>query len=172
MDLRHKILSEHSRRQCDEIVAWVGDDQKRFDELFKLFLSHEYRIGQRSAWPVSYCVQENPSFISKHYQMLIRKMQESDQPDAVKRNGVRLLQYADIPEKYCGSVMDLCFQFVAAPDEAVAIKAFSLTVLGNLAKKYPDIVSEIKLLIEEQIGREKPAFKSRALKLLKEFEKS
>lgn len=172
MDLLHKILSGHSRKLCDEIVAWVGDDQKRFDELFKLFLSHEYRIVQRSAWPVSYCVQANPSFISKYYPKLIRKLQAGDQPDAVKRNGVRLLQYADIPQKYCGSVMDLCFQFVASADEAVAIKAFSLTILGNLAKKYPDIIPEIKLLIEEQIGREKPAFKSRALKLLKEFEKS
>ncbi|MCP9751407.1 hypothetical protein [Ferruginibacter sp. HRS2-29] len=169
MDLRHKLLAAHSRQQCDDIVAWVGADQKRFDELFKLFLNDEYRIVQRSAWPVSYCVQAHPNLITKHYPKLIAKMQENDQPDAVKRNGARLLQHVDIPEKYCGSIMDLCFQLVASPDEAVAIKAFSLTVLGNLAKKYPDIIPEIKLLIEEQFGDEKPAFKSRALKLLKMF---
>jgi hypothetical protein len=169
VNLREKILTEHSRQQCDDIVAWVGDDQKRFDELFALFLTDEYRVVQRSAWPVSYCVQAHPSFITKHYPKLIKKMQEPNQPDAVKRNGARLLQHLVIPEKYCGSIMDICFTLLASPDEAVAIKAFSLTVLGNLAKKYPEIIPEIILLIEDQVENQTPAFKGRALKLLKVF---
>jgi len=40
--------------------------------------------------------------------------------------------------------MDICFRCVASPKEAVAVKAFSLTVLGNLAKLYPEILPEIK----------------------------
>ena len=55
------------------------------------------------------------------------------------------------------------------PKEAVAIKAFSLTILGKLAKKYPEIIPEIKLLIDEQITHQSAAFKSRAKKFLKEF---
>lgn len=45
--------------------------------------------------------------------------------------------------------MDICFNYIASPTEAVAIKAFSLTVLSNLAAIYPEILPEIKLLIEE-----------------------
>jgi hypothetical protein len=58
--------------------------------------------------------------------------------------------------------MELCFQYLASPSVAVAIKAFSLTVLNNLSKKYPEIISEIKLLIEEQLPHQSAAFKSRA----------
>ena len=47
--------------------------------------------------------------------------------------------------------MSICFRHVESPTEAVAIKAFSLTVLSNLAKQYPEILPEIKLLIEEQL---------------------
>jgi hypothetical protein len=53
--------------------------------------------------------------------------------------------------------------------EATAIKAFSITVLQRLARLYPEIINEIKLVIEERWDYETPAFKVRARKLLKEF---
>ena len=65
--------------------------------------------------------------------------------------------------------MDVCFRYFSSPTEAIAIKAFSITVLQKLAKLYPEIINEIKLIIEERWDYETPAFKSRAKKLLKEF---
>lgn len=62
--------------------------------------------------------------------------------------------------------MEICFGYLGSPKEAVAIKVFSLTVLGNLAKSYPEIIPEIKVLIEEQLPRQTVGFKSRAQKLL------
>jgi hypothetical protein len=62
--------------------------------------------------------------------------------------------------------MDICFRYIAFPNEAVAVKAFSLTVLQNLSKTYPEILPEIKLLIEERWDHETAAFKSRAKKIL------
>jgi hypothetical protein len=73
----------------------------------------------------------------------------------------------DIPEQYQGDVMNLCFQYVENPAETVGIKAYALTVLGNLAKKYPEIIPEVKLLIEDQLPRQTPAFKVRAKAFLK-----
>ncbi|MBI3882880.1 MAG: hypothetical protein HY305_01310 [Sphingobacteriales bacterium] len=143
MNLREEILFEHSKAQCNKILAWVGDSQQRFDELFNLFLKDEYLVTQRAAWPLSYDIH-----------------------NAIKRNTVRLLQSIFIPKKFQGEVMNICFNYVADPKEAVAVKAFSLTILGNLAKEYPEIVPEIKLLIEEQLPRQTAAFKSRAKKLL------
>jgi hypothetical protein len=61
--------------------------------------------------------------------------------------------------------MQICFSYVESPTEAVAIKAFSLTVLHNLSKQYPQILPEIKLLIEAQLPYQTAAFKSRARKL-------
>ena len=66
MNIKTALLKEHSKKQCDAIVKWVGDDQKRFDELFDLFLHDEYRVVQRAGWPISYCVEKNPEFIKKN----------------------------------------------------------------------------------------------------------
>ncbi len=169
MNLRETILSEHSKTNCDKIVAWVGSDKKRFNELVDLFLNDEYRVTQRAAWPLSYSAIAHPSLMKNNFERLLHNLRHPNLHDSIKRNTVRLLQQIDIPEKYEGEVMDLCFQYVESPTEAVAIKAFSLTILGKLAKKFPEILPEIKLLIEEQILHQSAAFKSRAKRLLKEF---
>lgn len=167
MDLRFEILKEHSKAQCTKIVQWVGDSQKKFNELFHLFMTDEYRVVQRAAWPVSYCVIAHPQFIKTNFARLLKNLQKPNLHDSVKRNSIRLLQHVDIPEKYKGDVMNICFQYLEKPGEAVAIKAFSLTVLSNLAKQYPEIIPEVKILIEDQLPHQTAAFKVRAKAFLK-----
>ena len=169
MNLRQTILAEHSKANCNRIVKWVGDSQKRFDELFALFINDEYRVVQRAAWPLNYCVVAHPKLIQKHFTKLIKNLEKPGIHDSVKRNTIRLLQYITIPKRLHGQIMDICFKYVASPDEPVAIKAFSLTTLHNLSKFYPEIKNELKLLIEERWNYETIAFCSRAKKILNDM---
>lgn len=164
--LRDEILKEHSKTQCTKITAWVGDDQKRFDELFGLFLKDNYRVTQRASWPLSYCVLAYPGLIKKTLGKLINNLQKPAIHDAVKRNTLRILQEIDVPKKYQGTVMNSCFQWVESPVEPVAIKVFALTVLVNLAKLYPEILPEIKLLVQSQLPNQTAAFTNRVKRLL------
>ena len=167
MNLRATILAEHSKSNCTKIVQWIGDSQKRFDELIALFLGDDPLVVQRAAWPLSYAAIAQPQLIKKHFGKLIRNLQKPKIHDAVKRNTVRLLQDMTIPEKYHGDIMNKCFEYISSPDETAAVKAFSLTVLHNLAKSYPEIKNELKLVIEERWDYETAAFHSRARKILK-----
>ena len=169
MDLRNVILQEHSKKQCAKIVEWVGNNQEKFNELFHLFLNGEYRITQRAAWPLSYCVIKYPGLMNNGYEKLINNLRKTNLHDSIKRNTIRLLQAVDLPVKYEGAVMEICFKYLESPNEAVAIKAFSITVLARLAKKYPEIIPEIKLMIEEQLPHQSAAFKSRAKLFIKSF---
>ena len=167
MNLREAVLTKYSKENCAAIVQWVGNSQRRFDLLFSLFLEEEYRVTQMASWPLSYCVENNPYLINSNYPRLLAHLQKAGLHDSVKRNAVRLLQFVDIPEKYQGAVMNICFQYLENPAEAVAIKAFSLTVLSSLAKQYPEIIPEVKILIEDQLPRQTAAFKVRAKAFLK-----
>lgn len=169
MELRETILAEHSKVQTNAIVKWVGDSQERFDALFHLFLKDEYRVVQRAAWPLSYCVIEHPQLIQKHFKELIFNLHTSKLPDAVKRNTLRLLQRIEIPEEFHGEIMNVCFDYITSPAEAAAIKAFALTILQYLAQYYPEIKDEVKIIIEDQWEVESPAFKSRAKQFLSAF---
>jgi hypothetical protein len=96
MDLRNVILEEHSKKQCTKIVEWVGNNQEKFDELFHLFLNGEYRITQRAAWFLSYCVIKYPGLMNNSYEKLISNLKKPNLHDSIKRNTVRLLQAVDI----------------------------------------------------------------------------
>ncbi len=61
MNLREAIVKEHSKIQCNRIVSWVGDDQKKFDSLFQLLISDDSLLSQRASWPVSNCVLNYPN---------------------------------------------------------------------------------------------------------------
>ena len=168
-DLRKEILKEHSKVQSTRIVKWIGNDQQRFDELFNLFIKDEYRVVQRAAWPLSYCVMAHPDFINKHWGSLIKNLEKPNLHVAVKRNSVRLLQELTIPEKYRGRIMNICFNYLETPGETLAVKVFSMSVLGNLAKYYPEIIPELKLMIEDQVPHQTVGFRTRARKVLKQI---
>jgi len=165
MDILKLLRAEHSKKQTDRIVEYIGDDKERFAALIKLFFMGEYRITQRAAWPLSYCVRRHPKLIDPYYRQLLDNLCRKDIHVAVIRNTVRLLQDVSIPKRWHGRVMSICFDFVADPETPIAVKAFALTVLGNLAAKYPEIRSELRLVIEGQLEHATPAFRSRARKV-------
>lgn len=167
MNLLEMLLAEHSKKQCDKIVKYIGSDKNRFAELMQLFFKGEYRVTQRAAWPMSYCVRKYPALIQPYFNRLINNLRKKGLHDSVLRNTVRILQDVDIPKKFHGKLMSTCFDFLQSNDTPVAIKAFSLTILENLSKIYPEIYPELKLIIEERWQQETAAFRSRGRKILK-----
>src|SRR6202042_2603660 len=168
MDLLKLLREEHSKKQTDRIVNYIGDDQKRFAELIKLFFKGEYRITQRAAWPMSYCVRRHPELISPYFKTRLQNLARKDIHIAVIRNTVRLLQDVSIPKRYHGRVMSTCFDFIQSAETPIAVKAFSLTILANFSSQYPEIRAELQLIIEDQWEHATAAFRSRAKKILKD----
>ena len=99
---------------------------------------------------------------------MVQRLTEPGVPVAVKRNVVRILQNAEIHEDLHGAVMNTCFELLADPKEAIAVRCFSMTVLDNLSKSYPEIRQELIAIIEDQLEHEPTAgFRARAKKILR-----
>lgn len=167
MDLRKELSGRQSRDRRDKIVNWIGKNDLRFNSLMKLFLEGEYRLTQHAAWPVSYCIHQHPEFAKRYMGKFIKLLEDSKSHPAVRRNIIRLLQFTEIPKKFQGQLMDLCFQFIQSSVEAIAVKAFALHILENMSETYPEILPELKAIIHSKWDSESPAFRSRAKKILK-----
>ncbi len=169
MHLKTQLLQAHSKENCNLIVAWVGSNQTRFNELFALFVSNEKHIVQMSSWPLSYCVELYPNLIEKHFASLLKNIKRQEHHEAVKRHTLRMLQFVEIPKKHQGNVMNMCFDFIQDITEKPTTKVFSMVVLENLAKLYPEIKKELCLIIETQMSHESAGFKSKAKRILRKF---
>ena len=167
-NLPEELLVEHSKANAVRITDWIGKDAARFKQLMHVFLTGEYRVVQRAAHVISIVAEQNVQLLQPHLGAMIARMQEADLPVAVKRNVVRVLQHQEIPEALHGPVMNTCFDLLADVKETIAVRAFSITVLANLAKHYPEIKQELKVVLEEALEQEpSPGIKNRALKTLK-----
>jgi hypothetical protein len=90
--------------------------------------------------------------------------------NAVKRNTMRLLQFAKIPKAYSGQVVEKCFHYLLDKKEAVAVKVFSMTVLSHIVRNEPELKHELRIIIEDYLPYATPGFISRARKVLKEID--
>lgn len=171
MDIRTTLLEKHSRDQMLRIVAYVGDDQERFDELLGYMLNDEYRVVQRSAWAVLHAVKAHPHFIEGHLEKLIENLNKPKLPDAVKRNTMRLLQDVELPEELMGIMAEIAFRILDDPKEPIAARVFSMTVLYNICKKEPELGNELRMVIEDHLPHGSAGFKSRGKKTLKDLGK-
>ncbi len=167
MNLQEEILKEHSKKQTNKIIRYIGDDQKKFDDLISLFLKGEYRVTQRAGWPLSYIAIEHPHLISKHLKKLLVNLDKPGLHNAVLRNTLRLLQFVKIPKSLQGLAAETCFRLFNDKKQPIAIHVFAMSVLGNLSVEYPELKQELILGIEEQMPYASAGYKSRAKKVLK-----
>lgn len=166
MDIKDELLKEHSKRQTLKIASYIGNDTNRFADLMSVFVTGPYRVTQRASWVLSHCAEAYPYLVTPYLEKLIDNL-DHEQHDAVKRNTVRLLQFIDIPEDLLGKAADHCFRLLADKTEPVAVRVFSMAVLGNICSKEPALKRELRLLIEEELPYGSAAFLSRAKNILK-----
>lgn len=171
MNIKEELLKEHSKVQVIRLSTYIGDDPSRFKILMDIFFNSEYRITQRASWVVSYCVQNHPKLIRPYLKKMILHLAKPGLHDAVKRNIVRILQFVDIPRSLWGHVVTNCFQLLNSASEPIAVKVFSMTVLFNIAKHEPDLQSELKMMIEDQMPYASAGFISRGKKILSALKK-
>lgn len=167
MNIRTELEKEHSKEQALRIANHAVQNKKQFKELMNCYTNADYRLSQRAAWSVSWAAKNKPAMIEPYIGVLVKRLQEPNVHPAVIRNAVRILEDINIPEQFHGEVMNVCFGFIETPSTPAAIKAFSLTVLFNLTKQYPEIKPELKLIIKERWETETAAFRSRGRKILR-----
>jgi predicted transcriptional regulator len=68
--------------------------------------------------------------------------------DAFKRNTLRTFQTSEIPEEVEGELFDHCIEYLKSMDEAIAIKAFGMTVARRICERYPELADEVILPVE------------------------
>jgi len=166
MNIRYALLKVHSKEQATKIADYIGSDPERFAELMKFFTGPVYRVSQRAAWPVSYCIERHPELVKPYYNLLIKQLERDDAHVAVRRNVVRLLQFVDIPKRYAGRIFEACYNLVDNPNETVAVRVFAMTVAANVAKDSPELLDELRLVATKYSQSSTAGFRSRARRIL------
>lgn len=167
-DLTSEIEKEHSKKNTVRLARWVGRDAGRFARLMELFLGDDPQSNRRSSWVMTYCIERYPELAVPWIKKMISQCMHTNAHDAIQRNVMRSLQFVDIPQGKRGIVVNAGFDILQSVRSSIAAKAFSMTVLANIANREPDLKKELILVLEEILAYPGTAgLHSRARRVLK-----
>lgn len=167
MNIQQVLLAEYGLKPATIIANYCIENADGLAELIQLFLGTDDRISQRAAYPMFIIGNKNPEILQPLLPNFIAHLQKPNVQEAVIRNIVRFLQDWPIPEALEGQVLDLCFKFLTDPKQPAATKAFSISVIEKMVKKYPELLPEFIYVLETALPYEKPSYKARARKAIK-----
>ncbi len=171
ISLQSVLLSQKQPGWESQLATSISDSQSEIDQLMECFYSGDFRLSHRATQVILKLVKLNPSGVRQQVPKMVSTLSGS-LPDWYKRNILRILQDQTIPEQQWGHAADQCFAYLSAPQEPVAVKVFSMTVLYNICRKIPELSKELRFLIEDQYPLASAGFKARARKVLKQMDKS
>ena len=166
MDIAAILKSGHTKSNTMRVVRYIGDDAQKFGELIEIFFHGDYRMTQRAAWPVSYCIKDHPELIDPYLNKCVDKLLDKTAHVAVRRNVARLLQYIDVPKKLAGKVYSHCIDLIDDMNEPVAVRAFAITAATRIAKTEPALIAELQMVVKKHLPHTTIAFQKRSRDIL------
>lgn len=167
MNLEQILSGYYMKAITKKVVEEMIAHPERINELIQLFQGKNQHISNYAGWIMSYIGEKKPELLHKYLPVVIQKLGDKEPAQALIRNIFRTLQFVEIPEKYEGFVLTKGFEFLNNNNSSIAVKAFAMTVISNLSKKYPEIKNELELSLENQMEHASAGFKCRANKILK-----
>lgn len=168
------ILTDSSRSLMDYTAVMVGDDEALFRKLLDLAYLQKPPLCMRAARVADLCCERNPELIRPYLVKLVR-----DLPDlkdmAVKRVFMHILiRHSWVEDEVAmGKLVDTLFKWLMDDNQAIAIKAYAMVILGNITRVWPDLKGELILVLEEVIPFwESQALQSGGRRMVKKLRKS
>ena len=168
IDYENILMRELSRRHVESVAHCIDDNEKEFARLMNIVLYGKEPVVQRAAWAMDACIEKHPELLSPYVETLINAL-PCFSNNGVKRQVVKALAAREIPEKFEGEMVDLCFRWLQSPDMPVAIKVHCMQILANITERHPDLAKELRTVIIEQIPRNSVGLSSRGRRILKKI---
>jgi hypothetical protein len=118
-------------------------------DLVALAVDKDRLVSSRAMWVLGHCDDMDHERVKPFHDKLIRNLKNKDLHDGVIRNTLRLFQKYPVPKKQESFMLDLCYKYLKNPSGAIAVRAFSITVIYNISKAYPELLQELLMVLND-----------------------
>lgn len=147
MNIRERLEERHSKESTMAIVKFVGNDKARLKTLMELVLKSGNDIAPWAAWPMSYVAEKHPELFAPWIGKLLDRLSEKELHPGLRRNILRAFEVLEVPPKLEGKALDLFFAHITNLSYPPAVTAFAITAAARICKNYPELMSELRLVL-------------------------
>ncbi len=142
------------------------------NKLLILALDKDQAISNRAMWVLSHCADIDADRIKPFHSKLINHLKNKSLYSGVIRSILRIFQTQDVPKKLETFMLDKSFDYIKNPKEAIAVRAFAMTVAFNISKPYSELLHELSMVLSNlNYAQESAGIKNRATHTLKDIAK-
>jgi hypothetical protein len=148
-------------------------NHNNIEELVNFCLHDNFLISSKASWVLSHCNDLDYKAVVPFYVKLINNLKNKNLHKGVIRNTLRLFQKELVPKKQESFMLDICYEYIQNPNQAIAVRAFAMTIIYNISKPYPELLIELKAILQLiNHPEESPGIKSRIKNTLKDIEQT
>ncbi|TRX61161.1 hypothetical protein [Carboxylicivirga sp. M1479] len=165
------MTADWAAQTFQELAKQVYQSPKDISILLELNEHPQHKIAWRSAYLLDLSHDLDKTILDEHLQLLMdRTPLLSSQ--SIKRHYLRILSQHDLSEVADGQLLDCCFEWLQTEETPIAVKAHCMQILYDLTVPYPELISELKAVLENLIPYGSKGEVNKAKKILAQLNKT
>jgi hypothetical protein len=163
-----KLLLDNDLRTIKQnnIVIRSVNDQKSFDELFRLTFHHERTLVMRAVDAVEKLTVRHPEFLQSHKSQLLHALKSADHKE-LKWHIAQLIPRVDLDGKEIEDVWHILTYWTQNRNESKIERVNSLQGLFDLSKLHPEFKNDFEKTLESIEHEMIPSIQARIRRIKK-----
>jgi len=163
-EISSSLINVNTDVNRKEWVKYIIDHNAELSEILEI-IHYEKPAGMRFSWLLGEMSEHYPEkvFPVLHYLFTNRKSISIPNFD---RSLAKFFLNCGIPKEIEGEVINQLFNWLTDPKISVSTKHYTTLCLFEQTKKFHELKHELKLILEDQLDKNKPSFGKLAVKIL------
>ena len=140
-----KRVSEFEIGQ-DRMIAELNSDPKLVEEYIKFSLTN-HKFAWRATWLLSHYSKNNTETLQKYVDIFIHTT-KTIKKDGHIRETLKIIYNLKLNEKQTSDIFDICMNLLEDNRKQPSVRMIAFNFLMRVAKDYPELSSEIEIIIE------------------------
>jgi len=130
------------------MISFMETHPDAFKEAIELAVSDKQPYSWRAAWLLWSCMVENDQRIQSSIGKIMNAI--TTKKDDHQRELIKMLLHMELNEKHEGFLFNLCISIWEKISKKPSVRYTAFKFIVKMAKKYPELADEIKLLLQNQ----------------------
>lgn len=153
-ELKSMIGRMKGTREAEWLAGSAAEHPEMVGKLLEYSFSDDRKLAFHASWTLSKVCDNFPDIIHPYLSGIIEALDKLED-ESTQRSLLRSISLADlkiISDRHQGLLADHCFASLKSGFSSIAVKAYSMEILFQLARIYPELTNELAATINMLSG--------------------
>jgi len=145
MELKSRLEGRIDR---PKLIEYLKNDPSQKVELFTIAVNEGEPLGWRAAWMIRHVAEPKDPLLQKFLPEVINGIGSYD--ESKQREWLKIVVKMEVPEELQGELYDHCVNIWLDIGKHAALRISAFQWMVKLVEMYPELASEVKLLMTQE----------------------